>query len=139
MPSLDARAAVCSLIPGAWQTRPRKLILKLQLPGHEDAIRIVNITDERPAVFETELCVKPARWFERIRGSRFQAQAAILPPPRFANDVLEKTGRNSLSQMSRSSSHGFDLRMFLIQFLEGTASSQFLPLPHAPKCNLRFA
>src|SRR6185436_11234208 len=90
---------------GSMASGGRKPNLKLQLFGHEHAVRIFHITYEGPAILKPEFRVQPPRRFERIRGARFQAQSAVLPPLRLANDVLKKVGRNPLAQMACSSSH----------------------------------
>src|SRR5690349_17319697 len=110
-----------------------------QFLRHKHAVGVEDVAPEGAAGFEAELRVERPRRHEGVPCSGFQTQSPIAAPPGFADDVFKKSGSDALAQMSGGRSHGFDLCVLWVQFLERSATGQRLAVPHTPECDVRLA
>ena len=77
------------------------------------------------AVAEAEALVQSTRRLERILRSGFEAESRVLAAPGHPDDVLEHGSCHSGAASPQRGSHGLDLAMARIEFLQRAAAEQF--------------
>lgn len=107
-----------------------------QQTRHEHAVGISDVVAKRSAAGESKANVESARGRECGHGSGFQTQASIPSPLRLVDDVLQQVRGDAFATMCWRSAHGFDFRVFAIQFEECATSQQSGPIGYAPEGDL---
>jgi hypothetical protein len=110
-----------------------------KLHGHEDAVGIFPISSKGAAPRETKTSIQLPRRLKIIHRAGLQAQPAIPAALCFGDDVFHHPRGDSLSLEGVRRSHGFNLTMVRIQFLQRSTSGEFGSIPNGPKGDLRLS
>src|SRR5579872_4494357 len=79
--------------------------------------RRVLIVAERTAGHEAFALIEAQRGGERLAAAGLEAEAAVTPPTRLGDDVVEDLAADAAAECRRCSAHRFDLTVIAREFL----------------------
>ena len=107
--------------------------VRAQAQRHEDAVRVVGVAGERPAVREAEALVQLARRQERRHRAGFQPEPAIAARAGDLDDVRQQGPARPLAPTRLRRAHRLHLAVLGVDLLERAAAQQAAVAPGRPE------